>query len=204
MIEKLVQDYPNVPDYQCELSEMLTVTSYRSRGSRSGKEPVTQIQRGIDVARQVSQSHPSIPRYRAALAHALKEMARLIQRTQPSDAEQYYTESVQIHRELARDFAGIPAYHTLLAMALREHARYVRDSGRANEALALVQQGVAEQETYVGLRPDNHFGKNMLVRLYEELATTLSALGEEDDAEKAAEKARQLRGPWSSRRRERT
>ena len=204
ILEELVQDYPNVPDYQCELSEMLTVTSYRSRGSRSGKEPVTRIQRGIEVARQVSLAHPSIPRYRAALAHALKEMARLLQKSQPDDADQHFTESVQIYRSLARDFADIPAYHTLLAMALREHARHVRDSGRASEALTIVREGVAEQEVYVDLRPDNRFGKNMLVRLYEELAKTLTALDEKEDAEKAAEKAERLRGDTVRRGRERS
>ena len=72
ILEGLVRDYPNVPDYRCELSELLITTSSRSKRRENG---TAELDRAIALARDLSEFHPSIPRYRAVLARGLMKLA---------------------------------------------------------------------------------------------------------------------------------
>ncbi len=193
ILEQLVSDFPNVPDYQCELSEMLTATSFRPRNSNEVGTQAKQLQRAVTLARQISESHPSIARYRAVLARTLKDLGRTLTRTQRDEADKKYVESVSLYHSLTQDFADIPAYHTFLANALHDRGENLRRLGRMEDARLVFEQCVEEQQAYVALRPENHFGTSMLAHLHEELAKTLISVGANDQAEKAMHEAEQLR-----------
>lgn len=181
ILEELVRDFPNVPDYQCELSEMLATTSFRPRGSESRDRQREQLERAVDLARELSGAHPSIPRYRAVLARSLKELAKTLDRSRREESNKIYAESVAIYRSLAQDFADIPTYRIFLAMTLQDHAENLQRMGRTADAIAALQEGVAEQEAYVELRPHNQFGDRTLARLREKLAEMPTAVNPVDE-----------------------
>ena len=193
ILEDLVSDFPNVPDYQCELSEMLLTTSPVWHGQGDTNDSTQQLPRATDLARQLVQAHPSIPRYQALLARALKARASRLERTEAVEAEKLYRESVDLYRSLADEFADIPAYQMFLALALQDHARNLRSLERLADARQVLEQAVVRQQDFLALRPDSSFGKSVLMRQYNELARTLRELGATAEAEQAMQSAEDLR-----------
>ena len=126
ILEGLVSEFPNVPDYQCELSEMLATTSFFPFSSESRELRTEQLQRAVSLAETLSAAHPSIPRYRAVHARTLKELGDTLKKSHPANANPYYSESASLYRSLARSFPDVPVYHLFLASTLRDYARNLR------------------------------------------------------------------------------
>ncbi len=192
ILENLVCEFPNVPDYQYELSEMLATTAPRPRRSESTAPRNEQLERAVDIARQLSQSHPLIPRYRALLARSQRELAESLSYTSPEDAHERFSQSITIYRSLASDFGEIPAYHLFLAMTLREHAKNLRGIGRADNARQELEEAIDEQHAYMVLRPMSAFGQGLLARIYRDLAITLTTLNQPEAAAEATSEANRL------------
>lgn len=169
ILEGLVGEFPGVPDYQCELSEMLTSTSYIAWG-RSKKSREEDLNRAVAVARDLCEQHSSIPRYSAVLAQALKQKAELHRHTNPDLAETLMSESIDRYRTLVNQFSDVPVYHLILATALRDYAKVVRSNNDAVNAEALLEDAVAEQKQYVSLRPGSPFGRSRLRHIQKDLA----------------------------------
>ena len=163
ILEKLVSEFPAVPDYQCELSEMLTTSAPRSHHAEDAE-------RAAELARGLVQTYPSIPRYRAALASALKAQAEVVQRTSPEDAEALFTESVDLYRQLAGNFRGVPVYRLLLSSVLRDYSDNARRRGDVATARERLREAISTQEYFVAARPDSVFGVSHLQRMRDELA----------------------------------
>lgn len=176
ILERLVTDFPSVPDYQCELSEMLATTSCRPRSSRSREEQIAQLKRAVEISRDLSDLHPLIPRYRAVLARVLQKLGDVLDRGHREDGDQYYAEAVTLFHSLSRDFSDVPAYHLLLASALYDLGENRRKLERFEDARVAIEEGINEQQQYIALRPGNPFGEKILCRLREELRTIESAL----------------------------
>lgn len=176
ILERLVKDFPAVPDYQCELSEMLATMSCRPRSSRSREEQIAQLERAVKLSRNLSTLHPSIPRYRAVLARILQKLGDALDRGRREDGDQYYAEAVTLFQSLSRDFSDVPTYHLFLASALYDLGENRRKLKRLEDAQEAIEEGITEQQHYIALRPDNPFGERMLCRLREELDTIQSEL----------------------------
>ena len=192
ILEKLVDEFPNVPDYQYELSEMLTATSERRRGRSNTDTADEQLRRANDLAQKLSRAYPTIPRYRALLARTHRELGQTLRRSAPDDAEEHLAASTNIYRSLATEFADVPSYHLFLSMGLSDQAEGFRRSDRFAESCALLQEALEEQQIYMSFRPDSLFGKSALAGLYDDLARTLTALGENDEAQKARQESERL------------
>lgn len=192
ILEQLVMDYPNVPDYRCELSDMLATTGFRKKDGPLREQRVADLQRSVALARELSEDHPSIPRYRAVLARALKSLARLRRETAPDVSVQLFDESIALYRSLTREFSDIPAYRIFLVWTLRDQVNNLRSMGRDQESLLVIQDAIDEQNTYLQLRPGNHFGKVRLGYLYKELAEVYEQLHQDVQADTAWQEAEKL------------
>ena len=190
ILERLVNDFPDVPDYQCELSEMLSTTARRSAAADTHHQD--QLDRSVELARQLTAAHPSIPRYRAVLARSLWSQARLVQRTDQSEAERLYVDAGTTCRQLMSQFPEVPAYQVFLAMMLHSQARNQREQGLLAESRQTIEEAIQAQSTYLKLRPDNRFGRMMLARQYDELSTILRKLDAHDEADAASRTAKSL------------
>lgn len=168
ILENLAEQYPDVPDYRCELAEMLAATQQRAPWQWSSDLQIEQIQRGIELARELSQQYPTIPRYSAVLALCLKTKAQALERYSPDDANEAMDEAIEIYRSLARTFPDVPAYHILCGSVLRQHAHNLRRTGQFALARANAVEAAQKIKVYLSLRPGNPFGKGMLARLYAE------------------------------------
>lgn len=200
ILDELVVNYPNVPDYQCELSEILIATNHRSRRPKDFDKLIGRLQRGIAIAHDLTRSYPAIPRYQVALALGLKTMANALDRSNPDEALAQLDEAIEIYRTLTRNFPDVPAYHLLCAMALRQHAESCSDLELYADAKSSAEEGVSQIDVYQELRPGNSFSIIVLAKLYDEIAMASLAMDEPAVAEAAQTKAGEIRSRWGTRR----
>jgi tetratricopeptide (TPR) repeat protein len=187
ILDELVRDFPNVPDYRCELSEMLT--KFRSRGEVANSDVVQRIDRAVQLAETLNREFQAIPRYQMALARALSIQAELRRESDPIAAVAIHTRSTELMETLCDQFPEIPFYHALRATALREFGLTLRNIGRVGEAIDRMNQSVSEREKYLESRPDSSFARFLLSTDLRTLAETLSNDGQDDEAEAVRKRA---------------
>lgn len=194
ILEQLVEEFPGVPDYRCELSDMLVTTARRP--SRAEEQPDDQaagdLQRGIDLARELTQSHPTIPRYRTVLARSLTALAEQLRSESPEESARLFAEAIAHYRGLTEDFEDIPVYRFLIVRAIDDQAENLVSLERHADARAALEEAIEQQNVYTELRPDNRYGTRKLGHLYADLAECLAALGLEQAASEAKSKSEQL------------
>lgn len=200
-IEELVQEFPQVPDYQCELSETLAMVTFESFGFPRGprkfgrhRTPESHLRRAVDLAKGITDKYPEIPRYRGALARSQKDLARLLHTTnRPRMAEALIADAVEIYEDLWEEFPAVTSYQFFLAAALQSHGDVLRDLGRLTDSRQAIERSIEQQESYLKANPDAVFGRSMLARQNDSLAKTLALLDADDEADEAARRAKEIR-----------
>ena len=183
ILEKLVTDFPDHPDYQCELCEMLIVSSRQRYGSRDVTYQLLQLERCVATIRGLSEAYPSIPRYRAVFARALNEMgSTLHQGGNPVAGEKSQLDSLVMYRQLIADFPDTPAYRILVAMALRDRANLLERSKEFTKARNTLEEAVLHHKVYMKMRPENQFGMRLLAGLKRDLVEAENQSGIESVA----------------------
>jgi serine/threonine protein kinase/tetratricopeptide (TPR) repeat protein len=171
LLESLVREHPNVPDYRYELSELLMFTRSTTlhedelTGGTRGRGGKQELERAVSMARELTDSHPSIPRYRALLARGLTRLADQQCDKHLGQADQLFDESIELSRSLVRSFPDTPAYRVFLAQALSEQAATLHRLGHVESADRTLNEAIDEQSHYVHLRPDNYVGRKFLADL---------------------------------------
>jgi serine/threonine protein kinase/tetratricopeptide (TPR) repeat protein len=197
----LLRDFPNVPDYQCELSEMLTTTVGSTRWPVDSAR-IKELRQAVELAQALARDYPTIPRYRAALAGALRAQGTVLAKRNAADADRTYAESIELYQSLASEFPAVRAYQFLLALTLQDRGDALRKSGRLLESRSVLEEAIAQQKIYLSLRPSNHFGYRMLARQYSTLEQTLRDLGDDAAAQRAAQEGSQLREELETRKKQ--
>ena len=197
IIEELAEEFPQVPDYQCELSETLAAMSLESSGFAGAfkleghSKHESQLRRAVELAERLTYEYPEIPRYRGALARSQKDLAWLLHTTnRPHTAEPLVAEAVGIYEDLWEEFPAVSAYQFFLAMTLQFHGGVLRDVDQLAESREAIERAIELQESYLAAKPGTTFGNSMLARQNDSLAETLMLLGAEDEAAEAARRAK--------------
>ncbi len=204
IMELLVEEFPKVPDYQCELSETLATISFESLGfagvgnyPRDQPTPESLLRRAVDLARRITEEYPEIPRYRGTLARAQKDLAWLLYTTnRPRQSEPRIVEAVVIYEELWEEFPAVKAYQFFLAMALHSHGDILRGIGRLTESRQAMERAIEQLQSYSSEKPDSAFCQGMLARQNDSLAKTLTRLGAEEEAAEATRQAKEIRASF--------
>lgn len=158
ILEQMVEEFPAVPDYQCELSEnLLTGLPSLDANQRSQR-----IDRALKIAQSLFRQHPSIPRYRMALANALQQSSQSAADNDAAAADQMAAESLRLYRVLIQESPTTPAYRILLAMGLQTQANMLHRRGQSEDAAELIDEAIHHQQQYVRLRPQNPLGHSVM------------------------------------------
>jgi len=200
-IEALVDEFPQVPDYRCELSETLATISLEILGPGGGPNPLERhaaaeslLRRALEQAEGIAEEYPEIPRYRAVLARAQKDLAWLLHITNRSHrAEFRLAEAVAIYEDLWREFPDVEVYQFLLAMALESQGNVLRHTGHLSESRQAIDRSIEQLRSYMAARPQSAFCQGILAHHYDSLAETLKLLGAEEEAAEAARQAKEMR-----------
>lgn len=162
ILEGLVRNYPNVPDYRCELGELLITTA---SNSRFRKDTLDELNQAVSLSRELTDLYPSIPRYRAVLARGLLKLADCKCEKHLAESDRLFDESIELFRSLVRSFPDLPVYRMFLVHALHEQAETLRRLDYHTEACAAMKLAAEEQSRYVQMRPDNDGGRKFLAKL---------------------------------------
>ncbi len=199
ILNQLVQDFPNVPDYRCELSEMLT--KFHDRTDSVDPEVVERIDRAVELAEGLNREFQAIPRYQMALARSLSIQAELRRESDPISAVAIHTRSTELMGVLCEQFPEIPFYHTLRASALREFSLTLRHIGRIGDTIEQLQLAISEREQYLTSRPDSSFARLLLsndLRLLSEVLRQDGQLTEAEQVRRRADRFYRRRPPMES------
>ncbi|MEM8669508.1 MAG: serine/threonine-protein kinase [Planctomycetota bacterium] len=185
ILEQLVKDFPEVPDYRCELSEMLT----RTRGGEATPQEIAQIDRAVQLADELNRDFQAIPRYQVALARALSLQAEVRRDSDPISSLANHTRANTLLTALCDQFPEIPFYHALRAAALREFSTTLSQLGRISEAIDLMRESVSEREDYFESRPESSYAKYRMSTSLQGLAKLLEQDGQFESAEQCRSRA---------------
>ncbi len=175
ILSKLAEEYPQVPDFQCELSEALIMPLM----GMPPEEYEAQLRQAIEVANRISDQYPTVPRYRATCARALHALAALLHKTdRATEADRFFAQATEMYQALHDEFPSVNAYSFFLAKTLHEHGETLRQLNRLDDAHSNLEQAIAHQEQYVEACRQDAFGRGALAQQYETLAKTLSQLGD--------------------------
>jgi tetratricopeptide (TPR) repeat protein len=200
-LEKLVERYPSVPDYKCELAETLTTLGIsRTRGAEAAQQEAT-LRRAVEVARELNHTYAGIPRYRACLARSLQWLGNNLQNSKQTDESMaIQLQAVRLYRALAEEFPTVAAYQRYAGWSLFTHAEMLRRRDQFQESRASLEEAIMRQKNYMKLRPTDWFAERTLARHYQSLSETLKKLGEHGLALEADDTAKRLtssrRGPF--------
>jgi tetratricopeptide (TPR) repeat protein len=194
LLEQLAEDFPAVPDYRHELAEVLIQLPPWGRGPEKDGRPEDQVRRAADLARDLAAAYPAVPQYRSLRARALQRLGFFAQSAgHAGEAEQFYREAVALHRALAGQYPGVPFYQLYRAEACESLGRFLLHGEQVGEARTLMEEAIAAQQDFVQATPRNRFGRLVLAREYQTLATVLRRQGNQEQSQEAARRAEELK-----------
>ena len=194
LLEELVHDYPDVPDYQCELSELLTMAIQVSGSSDQSKLRLSK--RAVQLSEHLNQQFPEIPRYQMALANALSAYAIGLRSDNSELALESHQRAVRIVRQLSAKFPNVVSYHMILGSILHRHGETLQAAGRIEECIGALEDAVNEQNAYLNQHPDSDLGRHTMAQYLNVLAQVLQETG---DSQRSQELTRHARTFWKAR-----
>lgn len=194
ILERLVNDFPEVPDYRCELSETLILTAQSDDASEQDR--MEKITRAASLSQSLNRDFPTIPRYQIALARGLNLQATLVRPIDLELADSIHRRSTDLLQRLSQRFPEVAAYRVYLATALREHGATLRALNRLDESIEVLEESVAQQAAFLNARPASVFGRKEMAA---ELAFLAETLREDGQSERAEVLSRQARSIWKQR-----
>ena len=192
ILETLVENHPDVPEYNFELSLMLSLTPPIAFSEEARTQLMDSVKRSRDLAIGLAKAYPDQPRYAALKGRVSQRLAfMLFESGSFADAESPLRASIKIQKELVDDYPERSEFRVLLADAHGRLGDYLREQDDLKGSLGELEQSISILNK-VGSQ-DRKFGftNRVLARNYESLATTYDALNEPDKAaESRAEASR--------------
>lgn len=201
LLESLVHEFPDVPDYRCELGELLTGAAQFGQGSVD--ERVCFAERALTLVTQLADEYPRIPRYQAARARALWVSASQIAHSSLSEAELLHNASVELYLSLCKKYPDVNDYRMFAAQALVAQSKCKIKLGKTGDARIALEQAVQSQKDYLETRRNSIFGHQWLSDYLVELASLEREEGNEHRAEQLLLEAQTVRdstrgGPFAA------
>ncbi|MCH2397583.1 MAG: protein kinase, partial [Pirellulales bacterium] len=198
LLEQLRRDFPDFPDYQCELSETLVASARISLAiaprnqipSDADRQAAIHLHTAIYLAEQLVRVHPTIPRYRLALlAGHYRMAARLRELKQSQGALRHHRKTVDLCVELVEQFPEIAIYQRYLNHLYRQLIRAVETHQGKDETWRQIVTAAARQMSSYLQATATESSTTELARRYHRLGELYYDLENFADARPAFESA---------------
>jgi tetratricopeptide (TPR) repeat protein len=191
LLEKLVAEFPDVPDYRAclALGVRRIAGSLRHLGRSQDAEKAER--ESLAMWEKLLAEFPGFPAYRKQLAETHVQIGDLLKETgRPQEAEKALRQAVEIQEKLAAEFPGNEAdSRTDLCESLGLLAGLLKDTGRRQKAENAYRQAVELSEKLVRDIPSVAWHRQMLSGHYRELASWLKGVGRHQVAEAVSRQA---------------
>ena len=195
LLEALVNEYPELPEYRLALAE--SYAHSEGRPERMGTEDVELAEANLAMAaehaRQLVEEHPTVPAYTNSLVHILSRLATTQERhaqefygaehrTLMSEAERNLRSALELQESLVRRDPNVATFYLWSARFRNSIARMMRLQNRMDEARQMSEYAI-ERLTEC---PTSSGGiaacAETMGQLYQSLGATLRSMGEVEDA----------------------
>jgi tetratricopeptide (TPR) repeat protein len=190
LLEKLVKDCPEVPDYRLDLCETLVGSGPPRRGPQESEEDVGRLKKAITLSADLVLRYPNVPEYTAAHARYYDSLGlRLQDAGELEGAEAAHRKAVRLQTRLVKQYPDAAAYSFWLGLMERSLGRVLSDRGRLVEAKARLKASVERVEELA--RKDSRLGgaRPFLGMAYRDYAKALERAGETAAAAEARRKS---------------
>jgi serine/threonine protein kinase len=194
LLQKLVLDYPDEPDYRDELAKSLNRQGNLLQAASRLQEAKMAYRQALTHYAKLVRGHPGGPGYRYGLAGSSNNLGLVLDVLgQLEDADKAYRQALALFQKLAADDADAASYRHSLAGCLNNWGNLLRDSGRPQEAeqayyrAQVLWKDLADKSNHPAYR-------QALAANYNNLGFVLAAMRRPQDSEKAYQEAVKLRG----------
>jgi len=123
LLDALVDDFPDDPNYRYELADTLCMIGPGMREYNEQQDIAIRLDRAIQIATELVESHPNAFEYQALLGGAHRKLAAvLMKRDQIDIALMHYSRAIELEKPLADRFHEISLYQVAYAQALAGEA----------------------------------------------------------------------------------
>jgi tetratricopeptide (TPR) repeat protein len=192
--EKLVADFPNVPDYRQELGACHFGLAFRLAGMKDrDKDAEAAYRQAIDVYEQLTTAVPTNQDNQGTLADCHNNLGSILARRGESEAaEKALRQAIAIKEKLVAEVPAKPGYRRELARSLDNLGNLLAANKGSNEAEQAFRRAVELLEKLTAdFRYGSEFRDGLVLYSYH-LAVLLAATGQTQEAEHAYGKLLQL------------
>ncbi len=194
ILQKLVADHPANPDYRFELAETYALAARHPWRGKPTKEDLDRLRRAMEIERELVKRHPNVPDYQAALARLHMESARTLKGLgRDAEAGKEFVAGIELRRDLADRFPSVPQYQVEVVRDLFMLAFVMREQKDQAGLRAVLEEAIQRAES-MDRHGKNPMARMMLGRAYRAMADVLRRLGEDEKADQAERKAKELGG----------
>jgi tetratricopeptide (TPR) repeat protein len=198
ILQKLVEDFPAVPEYRHDLSETYALSAvpvWQTRGQANDRLlDEERLRKALEIAETLVAQRPNIPAYVVSEVHLHFRLAGCLQRRGELDAaEEHLRKARDLQSSLARSFPEITPHQVWVAVLEGALARLQRDRDQLDdarshcEAALAVLNGLSREQRQLG------YVRQVLEETCMDLGGILRRLGDEDGAAKAVRQAEKFR-----------
>lgn len=213
ILRALVADFPEVPDYRYDLSEL-----YADAGGPPPRDPdafeewaegaIASLKKALEISEALVAEHPQVPEYAALEVRCRSQLAGFLEdaafrseaRGSPSperleEAEAHLRRALAVQSSLARKYPEVSSYELARCGLAGFLAKSLEKRGRAEEASAVFRDSVSALEKLLERSQEDksRWGARFLLGDHlKGLEMTLRALGDSSGAAEARRKAEAL------------
>lgn len=180
ILEDLVRDHPGVADYRYDLSETYAMSPER-------------LDKALAISEQLVAEHPNIPDYAVSSVNIRLRQNPHLRESDPAAAETNLRKALDVQAALARRFPENTSYIFWRAVIQESLGGLLQERGRLTEARSALEDCTVSFEALLQKDPKAGHIRGILAKNYASLSDVLRRLGDEQAAEEAANKARELR-----------
>ena len=182
--EKLVAEFPTVPDYRRDLAGGYNNLGLllKDLGKRTGAEH--QYRQGLALQQELAAEFPTVPDYRRDLASSHNNLGNLLVTLgKRAEAEEQYQSGLAIREKLAAEFPAVPDYRRDLASSHNNLGLLLANLGKSAKAEEQYRSSLAIREKLVADFPTVPDYRRDLARSHNNLGALLRDTGKRDEAE---------------------
>ena len=190
VLEQLVEEAPETPDFRFELSEAYADVDPRRAPDEALSEVEQRLQRALTLSRPLVAEAPEVPAYAAGLTQVLAKLAIVARRTnRDDDAHAYLSEAITVQGSLAERSPDNLVHVVFIARMQRHLVDIHLAEEEFDEAIALLREAAAAIEPFVSsdAARDTPAALFTAMTLGETYRTLADILRDQGDSAKAAE-----------------
>jgi serine/threonine protein kinase len=195
LLEELVEEYPELPEYRLALAESYAHSASRPERMRPVEIELaeTSLAMAAEHARQLVEEHPTVPAYTNSLVHILSRLAMTQERhaeefygpehrTLMSDAERNLRSALELQESLVRREPNVATFHLWSARFRNSIARMLRQQNRFDEARQISEYAIERLAEYPTSTGGIAAFAETMGQLYHSLGATFRNMGEVENA----------------------